>query len=120
MTVGLSASRRDTREWWFVAASLLVYAVLVFDHPSRFPLYFFCDEAVVGVDAKAILEHGRDRFGAHWPVFFQGLGDYALSLSVYWAMPFVHVLGLSENAVRIATGAASFIGVLSAYGAAAA
>jgi 4-amino-4-deoxy-L-arabinose transferase-like glycosyltransferase len=98
-----------------LVACLAIYVALVFEHLTRFPLYFFCDEAVTGVDAHAILTTGADYYGEPWPVFFRGLGDYALSLSVYWAAPFVYAFGLTEFAVRAATASASVIGVIAVY-----
>ncbi|MGH7897677.1 MAG: hypothetical protein ACREQQ_06975, partial [Candidatus Binatia bacterium] len=56
--------------------ALGLYVLLVFERLPAFPLYFFCDEAVEGVDAQAILETGADVFGERLPIFFRGLGDY--------------------------------------------
>lgn len=82
---------------------------------NGFPIYFFCDEAVHGVDAHSLLKTGKDMHNVSFPIFFRGLGDYALSLSVYLQIPFVALLGLNELAVRMTTVVVSLVGVFSGY-----
>ena len=108
-------NRRSGAEPFLFIISLTVYLMLIFDKLTAFPIYFFCDEAVAGVDAYSLLTQGTDMFGNSYPLFFQGLGDYALSLSVYLQLPFIRLFGLNEFAVRLTTAVISLIGVSAVY-----
>lgn len=51
---------------------------------ARFPIYFFCDEAIQTVLAQDVLAHGlRDSAGRLLPPFFLNAEKWNLSLSVY-------------------------------------
>lgn len=89
------------------------YLFVTFFNLAGFPPYFFCDEAIAGVDARSMWESGKDHRGYRWPILFHGLGEYALSLSVYLQIPFVVLLGLDEVAVRARAAVMSVIGVCS-------
>lgn len=97
------------------ATSFLIYAVLILEKLAQFPIYFFCDEAMLGVDAAAILKTGLSSNGERWPVFFRELGYYSHSISVYLNMPTVWLFGLNEFAVRLTTAMISFLGVIAVY-----
>ena len=66
------------------------------------------------VDARALLDTGSDIHGKAWPVVFEGLGDYALSASVYAQIPFLLVFGDTESAVRLRSVFFSLFGMLAA------
>ena len=52
---------------------------------SRFPIYFFCDEAVQTVQATRLLENGfRDEFGQLFPTYFRNTESFNLSIGVYF------------------------------------
>jgi hypothetical protein len=89
------------------------YLFVTFFNLAGFPPYFFCDEAIAGVDAQSMWETGKDHRGYPWPILFHGLGEYALSLSVYLQIPFVVLLGLDEIAVRSRAAVMSVVGVFS-------
>ncbi|NDC37350.1 MAG: hypothetical protein EBZ48_04785 [Proteobacteria bacterium] len=89
-----------------------VYLALNFLQLASFPPYLFCDEAVVAVDAHSLLSSGRDIFGQPWPLFFRGLGDYALSLTVYMQLPFDLLFGMTVWSVRARSACISLLGVL--------
>ncbi len=60
------------------------------------------DEVSHGYNAYAILTTGRDEWGQKFPLTsFRAYGDYKLPLYIYTTVPFVAVLGLSEQAVRL-------------------
>ena len=59
------------------------------------------DEAAMGYDAWALLEHGMDRHGYRWPVHFVTWGSGQSALYAYLAMPFIKFLGLNVLAVRL-------------------
>lgn len=96
---------------------VLLYGVLTFEKLTIFPCYFFCDEAINGVEAYGVLtgSHYSEPVGILWPKFFKGFGDYELALSVYLNVPFVKLFGLNEFAVRLTTAVISLIGVCAAY-----
>lgn len=98
-----------------LSIAILVYLLSVSNNLVNFPGYFFCDEAVHAVDAERIMQTGRDIHNERYPLFFRGLGDFALSLSVYLQIPFIKLLGVNEFAVRIRTATFSFLGVLSVF-----
>jgi len=95
--------------------SFLVYCFLIFENLTGFPPYFFCDEAVHGVEAQSLLQTGRDRSGEFLPLLVRGLGEFQLALSVYFQVPFNAVFGLNEFAVRARSAALSVIGVWTAF-----
>jgi 4-amino-4-deoxy-L-arabinose transferase-like glycosyltransferase len=78
---------------------------------DSFPPYFFCDEAVSGLDAECLIKTGHDSAGVAWPVVFRGLGEYALSATVYFQIPFNYVLGMNEESVRLRTVSTSLFGL---------
>ncbi len=83
-----------------LSLSLLLSAILLSESITSFPVYFFCDEAIHGVEAWSILKTGRDTRGIWLPLYPQGLGQWQLSFSVYAQIPFLMFFGLSEFAVR--------------------
>ena len=95
--------------------SLIIYLWLIFEKLATFPIYFFCDEAMLGVDAYALLTTGADYTGASWPFFFYGLGFYSHAISVYFNIPFIALFGLSEFSVRLTTATISVLGVVAIY-----
>ena len=59
------------------------------------------DEASIGYEAWALLEHGIDRHGYRYPVHFVAWGSGMNALYAYLAMPFIQFLGLNVLAVRL-------------------
>ncbi len=96
-------------------SACVVYVWLVFEKLSEFPIYFFCDEAMLGVDAYALLTTGADFHGVPWPLFFEELGFYSHSISVYFNMPFIMLFGLNEFSIRLTTACISILGVAAVY-----
>jgi predicted DNA-binding antitoxin AbrB/MazE fold protein len=88
---------------------LLVYGFTRFWEIARFPIYFFCDEAIHTVLAHELFSRGfRDAAGHLLPPYFLNAEKWNLGLSVY-----LHVLSLpfgrSEEATR---GISAFISML--------
>jgi len=88
--------------------NLLLIAVLIFSFLIRFwrldsnPTGFFCDEALMGIDALSILKTGKDHHGEFFPLFFKGFNyDNTSPYQVYLTVPFVGLFGLNERAVRL-------------------
>ena len=65
------------------------------------PLGLNQDEAAIGYEAWALLEHGIDRHGYRYPVHFVAWGSGMNALYAYLAMPFIELLGLNVLAVRL-------------------
>ena len=65
------------------------------------PLGLDQDEASIGYEAWALLEHGIDRHGYRYPVHFVAWGSGQNALYAYLAMPFIEFLGLNVLAVRL-------------------
>ena len=65
------------------------------------PLGLHQDEASIGYEAWALLEHGIDRHGYRYPVHFVAWGSGQNALYAYLAMPFIEFLGLTVLAVRL-------------------
>jgi hypothetical protein len=99
-----------------IAVTIIAYLGFMISTLTDFPAYFFCDEAVHGLDAQYLISTGADMHGSVWPVFFRGLGDFPLSLTVYLQIPSVLSLGLNEFSVRLTTVFVSLIGIAAAYG----
>jgi hypothetical protein len=109
----VSSGYATSLHFWMLVAIYAGYLVATFFKLTAFPPYFFCDEAIAGVDAWSMWQTGRDFRGIPWPIFFHGLGEYALSLSVYLQIPFVALLGLDESAVRARAAVMSVLALAS-------
>lgn len=64
-------SRTHPADAWWMAAAFAAYLLLVVWRFGDFPLYFFCDEAMHGVEARSIVRSGRDVAGQFLPLFFE-------------------------------------------------
>jgi hypothetical protein len=64
--------------------ALGVYALTRFIALDKYPIYFFCDEAVSTVRAADLIRHGlRDPTGHFLPTYFENLMIYSPSTTVY-------------------------------------
>jgi hypothetical protein len=76
--------RRSERwQWVCFFGALLVYALTRFTALERFPIYFFCDEAIHSVCAQELAAHHFSIKGEFLPTYFRNFFKYNLSLSVY-------------------------------------
>ncbi|MBI3955143.1 glycosyltransferase family 39 protein [Candidatus Gottesmanbacteria bacterium] len=87
---------------------ILVVLILLFSFLLRYwkldsnPSGFFCDEALMGIEALSILNSGKDSNGIKYPLFFQGFNfDNISPYQVYLTIPSVGLLGLNEKSVRL-------------------
>lgn len=115
MVIRAFAYLKQKQNLLLTAYSFLMYLWLIFEKLTTFPAYFFCDEAVLGVEAHAILTTGADRFGVKLPFFFKSFGAYENSLNIYFQIPSIVLFGLNELAIRLTTACISLIGVLAVY-----
>ena len=68
------------------------------------------DEAAWGYNAYSVLLTGKDEYGKLLPIFTRSFDEYKSTLPMYLMIPFIKVLGLNVQAVRLPSallGAAS-------------
>ncbi|OIO26169.1 hypothetical protein AUJ14_02600 [Candidatus Micrarchaeota archaeon CG1_02_55_22] len=59
------------------------------------------DEALGAYDAYSLLLTGKDSWGQATPILFREYGMYVNQFQSYFALPFVALLGLTEEAARV-------------------
>jgi hypothetical protein len=80
---------------------------------TRFPIYFFCDEAVHAVSGMWLLRDGwRDHTGTFLPPYFINSDKYNLGLSVYIHLLTAWTFGKSVLVARATSAIISVAGVL--------
>lgn len=85
-------------------------------HFGTSPIGIHQDEAMAAVDAKALLEHGTDRFGMRYPVHFTAWGNSQMSVFLSYCMiPFIKIFGYSITTIRIPLLVISSIGLAMVY-----
>lgn len=79
---------------------------------SRFPIYFFCDEAVQATLADGLLRHGfRSADGVLLPPFLRNDQQFNLSLSAYLQIPAVALFGTTVLGTRGTSVIVGFLAV---------
>ncbi len=69
---------------WLFALALAVFLGTRLVGLEKFPIFFFCDEAILNVRAAEFLHHGlRDSAGHYFPIYFDNLGQFNIGVSVY-------------------------------------
>jgi len=73
-------------EWLLFSLGLFVYLATRLWGITRFPVYFFCDEANPSVLAEQVFARGlRDQYGAFFPLYFElAPGRWCPELQVYF------------------------------------
>lgn len=95
--------------------AILVYAASRFIGLTRFPIFFFTDEAIQANLASQLLENGfRDHTGTLLPPYFLNDQRWAVSLSVYVHLLPVALFGKSALVVRATSVAVTILGVAAA------
>jgi len=79
----------------FIAALLHLYKI------NQVPQCLNADEAAFGYNAFSVLKTGRDEYGTLLPTRFKSFGENKLPLLIYWTVPFVGLMGLSETSTRM-------------------
>ncbi len=81
--------------------AIIVFALTRFIGLTRFPIYFFTDEAIQTVQAADFLQHNfQDANGESFPTYFQNGTYYNLSFSVYvQAIPYL-LFGYTDFVTR--------------------
>lgn len=98
---------------------ILIVILAVFIRVFRFgtvPGGFNQDGLMAAVDAKALADHGTDRFGTVYPVHFTAWGYGQMSvLMSYLMIPFIKTFGLSIITARLPSLLCSLAGLLFLY-----
>ena len=92
-----------------LAASLRTYNI------GKVPLSLNWDEVALGYNAYSILKTGHDEYGKFLPVVLQSYDDYKPALYSYFDIPFIAILGLTEEAVRLPSATAGVAAVAIIY-----
>ena len=92
-------TRRQNRVFFVLA--LTVFLATRLWGLQRFPIFFFCDEAVQTVQAARLADNGfRDDQGTLLPTYFRNVEFYNLSLGVYLQVLPVRLFGRSVFVAR--------------------
>ncbi|MEJ5310452.1 MAG: glycosyltransferase family 39 protein [Anaerolineae bacterium] len=102
-------------ERWAIIVILLLAAALRCVDLERVPPPFNVDEAVNAYDAYSLLTTGRDQWGNPWPVTFRAFNDYRRPATIYTAMPFLAVFGLTIYGIRAVAAFWGWMTVLFTY-----
>jgi 4-amino-4-deoxy-L-arabinose transferase-like glycosyltransferase len=94
-------SRINWAFWLALLAILAVASFIRLNALSQYPQRFVQDEMVLGYDAWSLWQTGRDHHGELLPVTFRSFNDYVPPTSIYVAVPFVGIFGLSETTTRL-------------------
>lgn len=73
------------------------------------------DEVSIGYNAYSILHTGRDEYGTFLPLLLRAYDDYRPALYVYLVVPFVALLGLTIQAVRLPSVVLSLVSLITIY-----
>jgi len=108
--------RIDTTK--LILAALFVLALFLRAyHVGTNPPALSWDEASIGYNAYSILRTGKDEHGVFLPHdTFAAFGDYKPPVPIYLTVPFVALLGMTEEAVRLPSVIAGALTVLVLYG----
>lgn len=108
---GEALPRAPRLEVLLFAFALLVYTVSRLVGLTRFPIFFFCDEALQGNLADQLLRNGlRDHTGTFLPPYFLNDQRWAVSLSVYIHLIPVWLFGKSVFVIRATSVAVTLLG----------
>jgi 4-amino-4-deoxy-L-arabinose transferase-like glycosyltransferase len=100
-------------EWALFIVGVAVYIATRAVGLERFPIYFFCDEAILVVRAEELLRNGlRDADGTLLPTFLQNADRWNLGLPVYIHLISVALWGKSVVVARATSAAISVLGTL--------
>ena len=101
--------RRDAHLFMLGSALYLVTRLVGL---ARFPIYFFCDEAVQATLADGLLHHGfRSAYGVLLPLFLRNDQQFSLSLTVYLQIPAVALFGMTVLGTRVTSVIVGFLAV---------
>lgn len=86
---------------WRIGLVLLITAFFHFLWLAYIPPGLSNDEANIGYEAWSIATTGNDQWGNHFPITFEGFGNWSLPIYIYMLAPFIKIFGPTILAVRI-------------------
>lgn len=104
--------RRRLRGRDLLVVGCVVYLASRFAGLTRFPIYFFCDEAIQATLADGLLQNGfRDADGVLFPPYLRNDQQFNLSLSPYLQIPAVALFGPTVLGTRATSVLVGFLAV---------
>lgn len=94
---------------------LLIAVIAIFWNLGKAPSGVLVDEASLGYNAYSVLQTGKDEWGDSFPLTLKSFGDYKPSGYIYFAIPFIKLLGLSPLSIRLPSAFAGLLSVLLVY-----
>ena len=98
-----------------IVTILLLAAALRFIGLERVPPGLNVDEALHAYEAYSILRTGRDEWGRLFPITFRAFNDYRRPATIYGAVPFVAIYGLTVYAIRASAAFWGWLAVVLTY-----
>lgn len=87
---------------YILTISIVIFAfILRLYNVGEFPSGFYSDEAMFSYEAYSIGKTAKDQYGNVLPLTLKAFGDYRPGLFTYATIPFVSVLGLTEQSARL-------------------
>ncbi len=104
-TLSLSSRHIGKKARFWIETALILFCLLLigslyFYKLGDIPAGLYNDEASIGVNARSILESGKDEHGMSWPIYFQAFGEYKNPLFIYATSAFFGIAGVSEWTLR--------------------
>lgn len=109
------AETSETHSGRYLAAIVLLAALLRIPALGTVPQGFHFDEAVVGYDAYCILHTGADHYGDRLPVLARTFNGYNEALNRYITAVSISILGLNVAAVRLPFALSGVLSILVIY-----
>lgn len=107
-------STRMLASWQHIAfwvIMVLAACLRLYQFPNT-PAGLWVDEVTEGYEAYALLQHGTDRWGNPFPIYFPGWGSGQNVLEAYLNIPFIKLFGLNVFAIRLLP---NLLGILAVY-----
>lgn len=73
------------------------------------------DEVSIGYNAYSLIKTGTDEFGEKFPILLRAYDDWRPALYVYLTIPFIMILGLVPEAVRLPSIILSIFSLIASY-----
>lgn len=103
------------KNWIILILIVLFAAVIRFWQFGSVPASPDWDEASIGYNAYSILQTGKDEYGTPFSFVFRSFDDYKPGLYIYLTIPFVALLGLSVETVRMPSAIFGILTVIATY-----
>lgn len=100
---------------WVILLIVFVGVFFRLFHIGSVPPSPSVDEVSTGYNAFSILKTGRDEYGEKFPLILRSYDDYQPALYAYLIIPFVWLLGLSVESIRIPSVILSVITLIATY-----